>query len=142
MSNPYYPQNPQSYGPPAYAGAPIPGQMDVPVLQFGDVTVTQTEVITPAGRVPLRGSQFLFSDSSMTTQSTPAWAIVLAVIGFFFFFLGLLFLLVKEERTTGFVTITVTTQGFTHTAHVPVMSRAQVMALASQTNHANAMARY
>jgi len=39
------------------------------------------------------------SSITFTRRYTPTWAVVLAIIGFFFFLLGLLFLLVKEQDT-------------------------------------------
>jgi hypothetical protein len=84
------------------------------LVQFGDISITEHWVITPAGTAPLRGTQIFVTDMTREERFTPAWAIVLAVIGFFFFFLGLLFLLVKETRTSGFMQISVTNGAFTY----------------------------
>jgi hypothetical protein len=56
----------------------------------------------------------------------PTWAIVMTVIGVFFCLLGLLFLLVKEERTEGWVQIVVQGPGFLHQTQLPVSSVLQV----------------
>ena len=60
-------------------------------------------------------------------------------------FLGLLFLLVKEEATTGYVEVRVQQGQFVHVTHIPVSSRAnvdyvmvqvgQVQAFASRQGH-------
>ncbi|QLQ16711.1 MAG: hypothetical protein HZY73_14820 [Micropruina sp.] len=47
----------------------------------------------------------------MTTRVIPGWAVLFAILGFLFFLLGLLFLLVREERTTGFVQVQVVAPG-------------------------------
>ncbi|GAB3567951.1 hypothetical protein GCM10027344_31100 [Spelaeicoccus albus] len=97
-------------------------------------------MITPVGTVPLHRAQFTFSDMSRTDRVTPAWAIVLAIIGFFFFLLGLLFLLAKEERTSGAVQVIVTGPGFMHTFQTPVASSAIVRDFAGRVNYASSLA--
>jgi hypothetical protein len=49
------------------------------------------------------------TDSSYEVRKCPTWAIVLAIIGAFFFLLGLLFLLVKETQRVPRATVTVYT---------------------------------
>lgn len=84
-----------THAPPVPRSAPnlpaTPQQGQAPLVTLGDITVTQTTVITPVGTLPLEKAQFTFSDLSRTVRVTPAWAIVLAIIGFFFFLLGLFF---------------------------------------------------
>lgn len=110
-----------------------------PLVTIGDITVTKTSVITPVGSIPLAKAQFNFSDMSRTERVTPAWAIVLAIIGFFFFLLGLLFLLAKEERTTGGVQVLVTGPGFMHTFQTPVNNSAVVRDFAGRVNYARSL---
>ncbi|MGE3288799.1 MAG: hypothetical protein AB7J32_22230 [Pseudonocardia sp.] len=110
------------------------------LVSFGDIGVTSNWVVTPSGRVPVRQAQFLFTDLSHTTSTIPAWAIVLAIVFFLFCLLGLLFLLVKEERTGGWVQIVVTGPGLAHTTQLPVSSPQQVMHYAAQVNYARAIA--
>ena len=69
--------------------------------------MTADSVVTPMGTAPVGHVGFSFTDMSRTTQSIPAWAIVCAILFFLFCLLGLLFLLVKEERTQGWVQIVV-----------------------------------
>jgi hypothetical protein len=103
--------------PPAY-DAPF-GDLDPVLLTMGDIAVTRTHVILPHGRFPLRGSTWTVQDSTQVTESIPAYAIVLAIVFAIFCLLGLLFLLIKEKRYTGFVTISVMGEGFYHSAQFP-----------------------
>ncbi len=137
---PYYEQYPRTAAPGAQPGAHALVR-EQPLVQLGDIVVTRTEVVTPSGRLPIQQAQLTFLDGSVTTQATPTWAVVVAVIGFFFFLLGLLFLLVKEERTSGYVTIMVTGPGLMHSCRLPVTSRFQVHDLAARVNHVNGLAR-
>jgi hypothetical protein len=96
------------------------------LVQIGDIVCTQTEVITPSGRRPINRVVWTFTDMSQTTTGIPAWAIVLAIVFFVFCLLGLLFLLVKETRTTGWVQITVQGDRFLHQVQLPVSSPQQI----------------
>lgn len=100
-------------GTPASADRSSTGQ-EPALVQFGDISITEHWLITPAGNAPLRGTQIFVTDMTREERVTPAWAIVFAVIGFFFFLIGLLFLLVKETRTSGFMQISVTNGSFTY----------------------------
>ena len=94
---------------------PVPEQ---PLVQIGDIVVSAHWVVTPNGPAPLAGSQWTVRDLSFPVQRTPTWAIVLAVVGFFFFFLGLLFLLVKETRLEGYVEVTMRSGNLVHVTQV------------------------
>jgi hypothetical protein len=89
------------------------------LLAIGDMAITPSHVILPQGRFPLRGASWTVQDSSQVSESIPAWAIVLAILLFFLCLLGLLFLLVKERRYLGFISVSVTGPGFHHTAQFP-----------------------
>ncbi len=117
------------------------GPADEPVLvSIGDIAVTPHWVVTPSGRIPVRQAQFHLTDMSRTTSTIPAWAIVCAILFFLFCLLGLLFLLVKEEHTTGWAQVVVTGPGVVHTVQLPVWSPQQVMHYNAQINHARAIA--
>jgi hypothetical protein len=113
-----------------WSGAPLPAgpppMHEQPLVMIGDITVSASWVVTPAGTRPLREVNWHVADMSRTTRVIPQWAIVLAVIGFFFFLLGLLFLLVKEDRTDGSVQVAVTGPGFSYSSQIPVYAPAQV----------------
>jgi len=96
----------------------MPGD-DPVLLTIGDIAVTPTSVIVPHGRYPLHGSTWTVQDSTQMNESIPAYAIVLAVIFFVFCLLGLLFLLIKERKYSGFVSVTVAGNGFFHSTQLP-----------------------
>ena len=115
-----------------------PAHQEPVLVQFGDITLTEHWLVTPAGSAPLRGTQLFVTDMTREERYIPAWAIVFAVIGFFFFFLGLLFLLVKETRTSGFMQISVTNGAFSYqSAEMARGGRtAQLYELQNRTNFA------
>ncbi|MFI0409449.1 hypothetical protein [Actinomadura sp. 3N508] len=99
---------------------PIPhGGADPVLLQIGDISLTGTHVILPYGSYPLHGATWTIQDSTQVTEGIPVVAIVLAIVFAWFCLLGLLFLLMKERRYLGFVTVSVTGPGFHHTTHFP-----------------------
>lgn len=115
-----------AYQPTMAAGVPLPAQGDgrapaagQPLVTIGDITVLADSVLTPAGTIPLRGAVWNAVDHTRTEKKTPVYAIVLAVLFVAACGLGLLFLLIDERRTTGFVQVTVTGGGRTHTASIP-----------------------
>jgi hypothetical protein len=97
---------------------PAPGNEPV-LLSIGDISVTQTHVIVPQGRFPLHGATWTVQDSTQVSEGIPAVAIVLTIIFVWFCLIGLLFLLMKEKRYSGFVSITVTGSGLYHTVQFP-----------------------
>lgn len=139
-----YPQHPptmmsgdggwQHNAPAVYGGAG-----SATLLTIGDIAVTGDSIVTPAGSLPLRGAVWTVSDMSRTEESTPAYAIVLAVIFFFACLLGLLFMLIKEHRTTGFIQVTVHSGGRYHATMIPARSPNDVFAINQLVNNARAM---
>ncbi len=122
------------------ARMPIPPATGEPALvTVGDIVCTEHWVITPSGTRPIGEVSWSFNDMSHTTQSIPAWAIVLAIIFFLFCLLGLLFLLVKEEQTTGWIQIVVQGDRFVHTTQIPVTTRAQVADYNARINYARSL---
>jgi len=112
---------------PAPSAAPYGGMAPrEPVLvQIGDVTVSRSWVVTPRGTVPLAGSEWWVTDRAAYTQAIPVWAIVLAVL---LFPIGLLFLLVKETRLSGWVEVMVRSGSLVHVTAVPADSYAGAQA--------------
>jgi hypothetical protein len=152
---PFGPQHPQQQ--PQPPGQPWPQQQpywtepvdaaqaaaqggNAPVMvTIGDIACTGTMVITPSGRAPIGGVVWSYTDMSRTTRSIPTWAIVCAVIFFFFCLLGLLFLLAKEDRTEGTVQIVVQGPGFLHQVQLPVSSVMQTQDYAARVNYARSL---
>jgi hypothetical protein len=112
-----------------------------PIVQIGEINVTSTMVNTPAGQIPLRGSQWTVVDQWSVTERTPQWAIIVAIVGFCFIFLfSLLFLLAKEQVYTGTVTVTVMNGPAAYVARVPVVNQAQVQHVYNQVNYVRSLA--
>lgn len=105
------------------------------MVTIGDISVTSTTVYTPSGSRPLSEVSWTFTDLSTTSQGIPTWAIVCAIVFFLFCFLGLLFLLAKEDKTQGSVQVTVHGPGFVHTSTIPVTSPAQVADINARVNY-------
>jgi len=125
---------PGNYAAPSPQGDPI-------LVSIGDICCTRNQFITPVGNAPLSGSRFSFVDMSRTTKEIPQWALIVAIVtAVLFCGLGLLFLLVKEERTIGFVQVTVSAGPVAHTTAIPVASRAAVADLAARVNYAQSLA--
>lgn len=98
------------------------GRSEPIVLSVGDIGITQHWVTTPNGYAPLRGSQWIVTDRSVTERSIPTWAIVCAIIFALACLLGLLFLLVKETKTSGYVQVSVRSGDLYHATEIPVSS--------------------
>lgn len=161
MTQPY-PEPPYSPGPSGYPGSPAPmspgyptsgdltpaygapygqapGMADPPLITIGDITVTRTSVTTPQGTFPLRGTTWTVQDSTQVTESIPTHAIVLAIVFAVFCLIGLLFLLMKEKKYTGFVSVTVVGPNFYHSVQFPPGPQVASWATA-QVNSARALA--
>ncbi|MFF0080887.1 hypothetical protein ACFYR1_14470 [Streptomyces canus] len=123
--------------PPAPGAAPAGG--GAPLLSIGDITVMSDQIITPAGPLPLRGAVWNATDMSHTEEKIPAHAIVLAIIFFVFCLLGLLFLLMKEKRTTGYIQVTVTSAGRHHSTMLPAFGPQTFPQVMGQINYARSL---
>lgn len=142
---PYAPVSGPQYNTGSGAMVPVsgpgPGLGEQPLCQIGEITVTNTMVHTPVGGCPLRGSQWTAQDQWISTQKTPTWAIVLAIVGFCILTIfSLLFLLAKETVLNGTIAVTVTNGPFTYVARIPVYNQAQAQHVHNQVNYARAMA--
>lgn len=153
-SNPYesaqpvpnaYQAPPQQYAAPpnynaptSFSHSPVPAPT---MVDLGRIRVTESQIITPSGTMPLAGARFTFLDRSMTVRKTPTWAIVCTVVGFFIVtFFSLLFLLVKEDQTVGYVTVSVQGDGVWHEESIMVNSPFQVQDLYQRVQYANNLA--
>ena len=123
--------------PAASASAPA---SDPILFMIGDIGITRYWVVTPNGSAPLAGSRWIGRDMSRTEQKIPGWAIVLAIIFALACLLGLLFLLVKEDRTTGYFEVTVQSGTLQHVSQLPVSDQAQLAQLRQLVYQAQSMA--
>ncbi|MFJ4919851.1 hypothetical protein [Streptomyces sp. NPDC088725] len=133
-----YPAPAPGYGYPGAGPHAVPGN-GMPLVSIGDITVVNDAIVTPAGVLPLRGAVWSATDLSRTEERIPPYAIVLAVVFFLFCFLGLLFLLMKEKTTTGFVQITVTSGGRHHATMVPATHPLAVQTVMGQIGYARSL---
>lgn len=101
---------------------PSPTQPEQFVLTIGDIGVSPSWIVTPNGTAPLSGSQWMAQDRSFTTKTTPTWAIVLAIVFAAACLLGLLFLLAKENATSGYTEVTVRSGNLFHVVQLPASS--------------------
>jgi hypothetical protein len=109
-------------------------------LTIGDIGITPSVVVTPNGNAPLAGSQWIAMDMSRTEKRIPSWAIVLAVVFAFACLIGLLFLLVKEETTTGHVEVSVRSGDLYHRTQIPVFDQTQIMQVRQLVGQAQTLA--
>lgn len=120
--------------------ADLPGPPEQVLVQIGEIAVTATTVYTPAGPIPLRGSQWTVNDQWLSEQKTPTWAIVLAIVGIFVICLfSLLLLLVKETVFHGTVNVTVSNGGQQYVARIPVYDQQQVHHIYNQVNYVRSL---
>ncbi|MFD7626424.1 hypothetical protein ACFV7Q_10325 [Streptomyces sp. NPDC059851] len=124
---------------PAYAPAPVPPMSGGGGLTLGDITVVGDQIITPSGTMPLKGAMWNATDFSRTETKIPPHAIVLAIVFFLFCLLGLLFLLMKEKTTTGYIQVTVTSGGRHHSAMIPATDANTFQWVMGQVNFARSL---
>lgn len=111
------------------------------IVQIGELGITSSMVHTPAGPIPLRGSNWSVHDYWHTETKIPTWAIVLAVLGFCVLTVfSLLFLLAKETITRGTVQVTVTNGTQQYVCRLPVTLPAEVNAVHQQVNYVRSLA--
>ncbi|KDQ69093.1 hypothetical protein ACIPJG_08995 [Streptomyces halstedii] len=109
------------------------------MLSFGDITVMNDGIVTPSGTMPLKGAVWTATDMSRTEEKIPTVAIVLAIVFALFCLVGLLFLLMKEKKTTGFVQVTVTSGGRHHSTMIPANAPETFQMVMAQVNTARSM---
>lgn len=96
------------------------GEPEPLLATIGDISVSQHWVITPSGPHPISGSVWNVQDMSFWQESISTTGVVLCVIFVWFCLLGLLFLLMKDRKLTGYIQVTVQGKGFHHQTFVPV----------------------
>jgi hypothetical protein len=123
---------------PAQHGMP-PGGGGMPMMSFGDITVMNDSIVTPSGTMPLKGAVWTATDMSRTEEKIPTVAIVLAIVFALLCLIGLLFLLMKEKKTTGFIQVTVTSGGRHHATMIPASGPETFQMVMAQLNTARSM---
>jgi hypothetical protein len=110
------------------------------LANLGEISVSQHYVYLPTGQHPIRGSTWTVRDQTHTVTRIPPYAIVLAIAFAVFCFVGLLFLLIKENRTEGYVEVAVQGDGFYHACQIRVSSPAQVEEVRRKVDYARSLA--
>jgi hypothetical protein len=124
--------------PPLLPGPPPAGPV---IVQIAEIAVTSTTVHTPAGDIPLAGSQWQVNDYWFNQQRIPRWAIIAAIVGFCVLTVfSLLFLLVKEAVMQGTVQVTVTNGTRHYVARIPVTDQSAVATINQQVNYVRMLA--
>ena len=111
-----------------------------PLVMIGDISCTQHYVVTPGGTVPITGTTWTVADLTRTEQSIPAWAIVLTILFFIVCLLGLLFLLCKETRVSGYLQVTVQGPRVMHTTQIPMSNGSQIADVHAWVSYARSLA--
>lgn len=106
------------------------------LVVIGDITISKSWLVTPVGSRPLAGTQIFVTDFSRTETKIPTWAIVLAIIGAFFFLLGLLFLLARETVTTGSLQVSVQKDGLVFATQIPAANAQVAQDVHARVNYA------
>lgn len=109
-------------------------------LTIGDIGVSPSWIVTPNGTAPLGGSQWIVNDRTIVQRSIPTYAIVLAIVFALVCLIGLLFLLIKEERTVGSVEVSVRSQNLYHVTQLPASSPGDVLRTRQLVHQAQTMA--
>lgn len=120
--------------------ADLPAPPEEILTQVGEMAVTASVVHTPAGPIPVRGSQWTIQDQWRAERKIPSWAIALAIVGFFCVGpFSLLFLLAKEQLFGGHVQVSVANAGQQYVAYIPVQSHAQVQYMHQQVAYVRSL---
>lgn len=119
----------------------MPPGADQPLTSIGEIGVSNTSVWTPTGQYPVRGTTWVVADMSRQEEKIATVGIVLAVVGLFLIcILSLLFLLIKEKRTTGYIQVTVHGEGFQYATMIPATSPSTLVQVTQQVNWARSIA--
>ena len=109
--------------------------LDEIVVGVGDIGVSTRWVHVQDGLYPLRDTRWTVDDQVTEVTEIPPYAIVLAVIFFMVFLLGLLFLLIKVRTVEGVVEVSVEGDGYHHVTHEPVASYVGVQSVHKRVNY-------
>lgn len=110
------------------------------LVTIGEISCTQTMVLTPAGSFPLKGTTWSSTNNTRTTTKIPTYAIVLAIVFALLCLIGLLFLLMKEQVTEGFMQVTVQGEGGRfYSTQIPISDPSQVADVERRVNYARGL---
>jgi len=124
-------------------GAPMrygDGQPDAQLGKIGDIGISQYWVTTPNGPYPIRGSVWTVTDMTYQQESMSPAGVVLCILFIWVCLLGLLFLLMKDRRTVGYIQVTVSGSGFHYATMVPAFDRRSAGSVHQMVNYARTLA--
>jgi hypothetical protein len=111
-----------------------------PLVQIGDINVDQQWVRTPSGSTPTQGVTWTLQDMTRQELVTPTYAIALAVALFMWtWFLSAFLLLIKVERTTGWIKVTAQGPAFVHATQIPASGPETAADVVAQVNYARSL---
>ena len=110
-----------------------------PVVAIGDLSVSRTQVVTPTGAYPIRGTVWTVTDMTQCQNYTDPVGIILCVLFIWFCFVGLAFLAMRRTTWSGFAQVTVQGNGFQHTALIPAGPTTMAFVI-ERVNYARALA--
>ena len=87
----------------------------------------------------MAGSVWTVQDNSYMQQNVSVAGVILCIIFVWFCLLGLLFLLMKDQKLGGYVQITVQGKGFHHQTFVPVYGPDTFMEVNRTVNYARSL---
>ncbi|MCG7581648.1 hypothetical protein [Mycolicibacterium sp. OfavD-34-C] len=103
------------------------------------MSFSQHWVITPTGPHPINGSVWTVQDMSSLQESISAIGVILCIVFIWLCLLGLLFLLMKDQKLTGYVQVTVQGSGFYHQTFVPVRGPDTFIKVNQMVNYARSL---
>lgn len=110
------------------------------LVSLPGIQVTNQFVHTPSGSIPLGQARWSIQNATTSTQGTPTWAIILAVVGFFVVTIfSLFFLLAKETKVSGVLIVSVSGPGVSYAQQIPVESPQEFSELMSRYEYARAV---
>ncbi len=116
------------------------GALWQPLVQIGDINVDQQWVRTPSGSTPTQGVTWTLQDMTRQELVTPTYAIALAVALFMWtWFLSAFLLLIKVERTTGWIKVTAQGPAFVHATQIPASGPETAADVVAQVNYARSL---
>lgn len=119
--------------------APV-GAPDPILGAVGDISFSQYWIVSPSGSFPIQGSRWVVREHVSESEGIPAWAIIMAIVFALLCLIGLLFLLVKERKTAGFVEVEVQGVGFLHSCQIRISNQDQVADVNARVGYARSLA--
>jgi hypothetical protein len=115
-------------------------QPEAQLTAIADIGISQHWIVTPTGSFPIRGSVWTVTDMSHYQERMSPAGIVLCIFFVWACFLGLLFLLMKEQTYSGYIQVTVQGNGFHYSTMVPVNHQGVAQSVTQAVNYARSLA--